>query len=95
MSFLSKGEEVLNRVVAECEGLGKNEGSPKMEGRYMRIMLTPVAPAKAKKSHTGAPPGEIKEVKKEKSKPKEEGEPAVSTLGDIVNNAANDTPEKG
>jgi translation initiation factor IF-3 len=75
MSFLSKGEEVLNRVVAECEGLGKNEGSPKMEGRYMRIMLTPVAPAKPKKSHTGAsiPPSEAKsETKKEKIKPKEE-----------------------
>jgi translation initiation factor IF-3 len=71
MSFLSKGEEVLNRVVAECEGLGKNEGAPKMEGRYMRIMLTPIAPAKSKKSHTGAPhlPSE---AKKEKVKPKEE-----------------------
>ena len=92
MSFLSKGEEGLNRVVAECEGLGKNEGSPRIEGRYMRIMLTPVAPAKPKKSHTGAPPGE---VKKEKNKPQEEAEgPAVSTLGDIVNNAADDTQEK-
>jgi translation initiation factor IF-3 len=64
MSFLSKGEEVLNRVVAECEGLGKNEGTPKMEGRYMRIMLTPIAPAKPRKSHDGSPA----EPKKEKPK---------------------------
>ena len=44
MAFLSRGEEVLNRVVAECNALGKSEGTPKMEGRYMRLMLTPVAP---------------------------------------------------
>ncbi len=41
MAFLSKGEDVLNRVIAECELLGKSESAPKMEGRYMRIMLTP------------------------------------------------------
>ena len=67
MSFLSKGEEVLNRVIAECESLGKNEGTPKMEGRYMRIMLTPVAPGKPKKNHDGSSP----EQKKEKPQPKE------------------------
>jgi translation initiation factor IF-3 len=68
MSFLSKGEEVLSRVVAECEGLGKSESSPKMEGRYMRIMLTPVAPAKPKKSRDAS----AAEPKKEKNdaKPK-------------------------
>ena len=44
MAFLSRGEEVLKRVVAMCEDLGKSEGTPKMEGRYMRLMLTPVAP---------------------------------------------------
>ena len=43
MAFLSRGEEVLNRVMAECSALGKTEGSPRMEGRYMRIMVTPVA----------------------------------------------------
>ena len=68
MSFLSKGEEVLNRVIAECESLGKNEGTPKMEGRYMRIMLTPVAPGKPKKNHDGSSP----ETKKEKPQPKEQ-----------------------
>ena len=72
MSFLSKGEEVLNRVIAECDNLGKSEGTPKMEGRYMRIMLTPVAPGKPKKNHDGTSPDAKKpeEPKKEKSKPK-------------------------
>jgi translation initiation factor IF-3 len=83
MSFLSKGEEVLNRVVAECEGLGKNEGTPKMEGRYMRIMLTPVAPAKLKKSHTGAAPSEVKKVKS-REEPKEEPAEVVVAAGDSV-----------
>jgi translation initiation factor IF-3 len=54
MSFLSKGEDVLNRVIAECDGIGKNEGSPRMEGRYMRILLTPTGPAKPKKPQTPA-----------------------------------------
>ena len=80
MSFLSKGEEVLNRVIAECDGLGKNEGTPKMEGRYMRIMLTPVAPAKPKKNHEGAPAGE---PKKEKSKPKEQA-PEVAAVKEVA-----------
>jgi translation initiation factor IF-3 len=55
MSFLSKGEEVLKRVIAECEALGKSESAPKMEGRYMRIMLTPIAPAKSKKAPAQEP----------------------------------------
>ena len=78
MSFLSKGEEVLGRVVAECENLGKSEGPPKMEGRYMRIMLTPITSPRPKKANL--PPVE---PKKEKSKQKEQipnpvlAEPAV------------------
>ena len=43
MSFLDKGEDVLNRVIADCELVGKSEGPAKMEGRYMRVMLTPQA----------------------------------------------------
>ena len=43
MSFLAKGEGVLNRVIADCESVGKSEGPAKMEGRYMRVMLTPQA----------------------------------------------------
>lgn len=43
MAFLNRGEEVLNRVIAECTECGKCEGTPQMEGRYMRILLTPLA----------------------------------------------------
>lgn len=42
MSFLDKGEQVLAKVIQECNGLGKSEGRPRMEGRYMRIMMTPL-----------------------------------------------------
>jgi translation initiation factor IF-3 len=62
MSFLSKGEEVLSRVISECENLGKSEAAPKMEGRYMRIMLTPVASPKPKKA-PAIPPAESKKEK--------------------------------
>jgi len=48
MSFLSKGEDVLNRVIADCELVGKSEGLARMEGRYMRIMLTPLSSVPAK-----------------------------------------------
>lgn len=48
MAFLGKGTEVLSRVIAECDGLGKSEGEPRMEGRYMRIMLTPIPQSQAK-----------------------------------------------
>ncbi|HOM97201.1 MAG TPA: translation initiation factor IF-3 [Acetomicrobium sp.] len=42
MSFLDKGREVLERVARDCDGLGKVDSQPKMEGRYMRMMLVPV-----------------------------------------------------
>jgi translation initiation factor IF-3 len=48
MSFLAKGEDVLNRVIADCESVGKSEGPARMEGRYMRIMMTPQASSPAK-----------------------------------------------
>ena len=41
MSFLNKGEEVLNKVIEKCADVGKCESKPLMEGRYMRILLTP------------------------------------------------------
>lgn len=41
MSFLDKGQDVLNRVIADCEPYGKSEGPARMEGRYMRLMMTP------------------------------------------------------
>lgn len=71
MSFLSKGEEVLNRVIADCDGLGKNEGTPKMEGRYMRIMMTPVSPSKPAKSSEPSAEPKSAEPKKDKKKPDE------------------------
>jgi translation initiation factor IF-3 len=77
MSFLSKGEEVLNRVITECESVGKNEGTPKMEGRYMRIMLTPFSQGRPKKIHEAVP-----EPKKSKRK-----EPAgTATESDVIPN---------
>lgn len=48
MSFLDKGEAVLARVIQDCDGLGKSEGNPRMEGRYMRIMMTPLPQAQVK-----------------------------------------------
>ncbi len=42
MAFLDKGREVLERVKKDCEGLGKADSDPKMEGRYMRMMLAPI-----------------------------------------------------
>ena len=57
MSFLDRGEEVLNRVIAECEDVGKCEGKPAMEGRYMRMLLTPqTANAAPKQSAKAAAP---------------------------------------
>jgi translation initiation factor IF-3 len=48
MSFLEKGEDVLNRVISDCELVGKSEGPARMEGRYMRVMLTPQTSISAK-----------------------------------------------
>jgi len=51
MAFLDRGREVLDKVVRDCEGIGKVDTPPRMEGRYMRLMLMPVpqSPKKAKK----------------------------------------------
>jgi translation initiation factor IF-3 len=42
MAFLDKGRVVLSRVVADCEGIGRVDSPPRMEGRYMRMMIAPV-----------------------------------------------------
>lgn len=68
MSFLDKGEAVLARVIRDCDGLGKSEGNPRMEGRYMRIMMTPVPQAQVKA--TPKPPVKAEAPKAEK-KPSE------------------------
>ncbi|MFA7621194.1 MAG: hypothetical protein WCY56_05015, partial [Aminobacteriaceae bacterium] len=36
------------KVIQECSGLGKSEGKPRMEGRYMRIMMTPLPQTQVK-----------------------------------------------
>ncbi|MCL1875846.1 MAG: translation initiation factor IF-3 [Synergistaceae bacterium] len=54
MSFLEKGEDVLNRVIADCELVGKSEGPARMEGRYMRVMLTPQSSTSAKSNRLKA-----------------------------------------
>ncbi|MDR3331224.1 MAG: translation initiation factor IF-3 [Synergistaceae bacterium] len=43
MAFLDRGREVLNRVRADIESLGKVETEPRMEGAYMRMMVSPQA----------------------------------------------------
>ncbi len=55
MAFLNRGEEVLNRVIAECSDAGKCEGTPQMEGRYMRILVTPQSQSKPKTASESAP----------------------------------------
>ena len=42
MAFLDRGREVLNRVMADIESLGKVETDPRMEGAYMRMMVSPL-----------------------------------------------------
>ena len=58
MSFLNRGEEVLNRVLAECSDVGKSEARPIMEGRYMRMLLTPLTASQAQKSAPAIQKGE-------------------------------------
>lgn len=48
MAFLDQGREVLERVIRDCQDLATVEMAPRMEGRFMRIMLVPV-PQTAKK----------------------------------------------
>jgi len=88
MSFLSKGEEVLARVIADCEGLGKSEGNPRMEGRYMRIMMTPLPPgqgkvaAKPEKIDAGKNAEKKNAGKKVEEKKKEEAAPSPDTAAE-------------
>lgn len=57
MAFLDRGREVLDKVVRDCEGLGKIDMPPRMEGRYMRLMLTPI-PQTQKKAKAPAAQGD-------------------------------------
>lgn len=49
MAFLDKGREVLDRVKNDCDEVGKVEAPPRMEGRYMRILVTPISVKKENK----------------------------------------------
>lgn len=49
MAFLDKGRAVLTRVTSEIGDLGKVEMEPRMEGSYMRIMISPTQQAEVKK----------------------------------------------
>lgn len=41
MAFQDRGRDVLSRVLAECADVGRSEGAPQMEGRSMRVLVTP------------------------------------------------------
>jgi translation initiation factor IF-3 len=49
MAFLDQGREVLERVIRDCQDLATVEMPPRMEGRFMRIILVPM-PQTAKKA---------------------------------------------
>ncbi len=78
-----QGEEVLARVIADCDGLGKSEGNPRMEGRYMRIMMTPLPPGQGKtpvkpeKNDAGKNAEKKNAGKKVEEKKKEEAAPRL------------------
>jgi translation initiation factor IF-3 len=50
MAFLDRGREVLNRVMAAVDPLGKVETDPRMEGAYMRMMVSPSSNAPSQKA---------------------------------------------
>lgn len=52
MAFLDRGREVLDRVREELGDFGKVETEPKMEGSYMRMMVSPSAVVQAKQQKT-------------------------------------------
>jgi translation initiation factor IF-3 len=49
MAFLDRGREVLNRVMTDIDPFGKVETEPRMEGAYMRMMVSPTASVPAPK----------------------------------------------
>lgn len=55
MAFLDKGRDVLTRVTSEIGDLGKVEMEPRMEGSYMRIMISPTQQAEVKKPKPAKP----------------------------------------
>lgn len=78
MSFLDKGEEVLARVIRDCDGLGKSEGAPRMEGRYMRIMMTPQPQAQSKPAPKPPVKNDAPKAAKKAPEAKENGAPPAA-----------------
>lgn len=62
MAFLDKGRAVLSRVTAEIGDIGKVEMEPRMEGSYMRIMMSPTVQAEAKKPRPEHKPAKVREA---------------------------------
>ncbi len=60
MAFLDRGREVLNRVRAALDPLGKVENEPRMEGSYMRMMVSPAQQAPVKEEKAKPPKAERK-----------------------------------
>lgn len=48
MAFLDRGREVLDRVMADLADAAKVDSEPRMEGSYMRMMVSPGSAAPAK-----------------------------------------------
>ena len=82
MSFLDRGEEVLNRVIAECEDVGKCEGKPVMEGRYMRMLLTPQANTPASKQQAASQAPKTQDSSKAPKQSAKTASPAATTKAD-------------
>jgi translation initiation factor IF-3 len=58
MAFLDRGREVLNRVTADIDQVGKVESDPRMEGAYMRMMISPIQIIPPKKTDKPKPQDE-------------------------------------
>ena len=69
MAFLDKGRAVLARVTAEIGDLGKVEMEPRMEGSYMRIMVSPNLSFNEIKKAKPAPQPAVKPTEKDDGKP--------------------------
>lgn len=69
MAFLDKGRAVLARVTAEIGDLGKVEMEPRMEGSYMRIMVSPNLSFNEIKKAKPAPQPAVKPTEKDDGTP--------------------------
>lgn len=55
MAFLDRGKAVLLKVEKDVAEYGKVEVEPRMEGRYMRMMVAPLASTKKPVAKEEAP----------------------------------------